>query len=240
MATYTAGDLINRALRLLGVLASGEQPEASESNDSIMAFNQMIDSWSLERLSVYGSMEQVGTWPAGQATQSLGAGGIVSVCPVLLGQGTYFVLDGTSYTLTIINREQYSSIAVKTLSTQVPRFIFPTVSTSGGLFDPVMEVTLYTVPSQNLEMHFVSVVPLNEVSATTDTIYVPKGYYEAYVYNLALRLAPEFGVEPSRVIKTTAAKSRVNLKRINNPNMVLNVPGPLLGKGWYNIETDGN
>lgn len=33
MATYTAGDQINRALRLLGVLAEGETPSASVSQD---------------------------------------------------------------------------------------------------------------------------------------------------------------------------------------------------------------
>ena len=43
MAIYTAGDQINRALRLLGVLAEGETPSASVSQDALMALNQMID-----------------------------------------------------------------------------------------------------------------------------------------------------------------------------------------------------
>jgi hypothetical protein len=53
MATYTAGDQINRALRLLGVLAEGETPSADMSNDALTALNQMIDSWNTERLSVF-------------------------------------------------------------------------------------------------------------------------------------------------------------------------------------------
>jgi hypothetical protein len=44
MATYTAGDQINRALRLLGVLAEGETPTSAMSQDALMAFNQMIVS----------------------------------------------------------------------------------------------------------------------------------------------------------------------------------------------------
>jgi len=43
MATYSAADQINRALRLLGVLAEGETPSASVSQDALMALNQMID-----------------------------------------------------------------------------------------------------------------------------------------------------------------------------------------------------
>ena len=50
MATYTAGEQINRALRLLGVLAEGETPSADMSNDALTALDQMIDSWNTERL----------------------------------------------------------------------------------------------------------------------------------------------------------------------------------------------
>ena len=46
MATYTAGDQINRALRLLGVLAEDETPSASTSNDALVALNQMIDIYA--------------------------------------------------------------------------------------------------------------------------------------------------------------------------------------------------
>ena len=45
MTTYTAGQQIERALRLLGVLAEGETPSAATSQDALMALNQMIDSW---------------------------------------------------------------------------------------------------------------------------------------------------------------------------------------------------
>lgn len=239
MATYTAGQLIKRALRLLGVLASGEEPEAAEYADSVMAFNQMIDSWSLENLTVFGTVDQVFTWPAGEATRTIGtAGDFVGTCPITLGEGTYFVWEGTSYPLKIINREQYSSIAVKTITTQIPQFIFPNTLVPGA--EEMLQMTLYTVPEQDIEIHILSVVPLTQVADETEIVYVPTGYYEAYVYNLALRLADEFGVAPSQSIKKTAAKSRVNIKRINNPNMVMDLPGLMCGVGRYNIVTDNN
>ena len=40
----TANDQINRALRLLGILAEGETPSASMSQDALMEMNQMIES----------------------------------------------------------------------------------------------------------------------------------------------------------------------------------------------------
>ena len=63
----TAGDQINRALRLLGVLAEGETPSAAVSQDGLTALNQMIDSWNTERLSVFSTQDQVFFWPTSPA-----------------------------------------------------------------------------------------------------------------------------------------------------------------------------
>ncbi len=49
----TAGDQINRALRLLGVLAEGETSSAAVMQDSLTALNQMIESWNTERLLTF-------------------------------------------------------------------------------------------------------------------------------------------------------------------------------------------
>ena len=241
MATYTAADLIKRALRLLGVLASGEEPEASEYTDGLMTFNQMIDSWSTESLSVYGTRDQQLTWPSGQATVLLGPSSPDfpgSICPVQLTDATYFILNGVSYPIKIINDDQYSNIPVKTVSTQIPTMLYPNM-TLAGAFD-CMEVTAYTVPSQDLLFHFLSVITLTEVTAETDVIYVPRGYYEAYVFNLAMKMAPEYGITPSREVRQGASKARANIKRINNPNVVMTTPLPSGYNGRYNIVTDGN
>ena len=56
----TAGDQINGALRLIGQLAEGETPSAATAQDSLTALNQMIDSWSSERLSIFSTQDQIG------------------------------------------------------------------------------------------------------------------------------------------------------------------------------------
>jgi len=75
MTTYTAGEQINRALRLLGVLAEGETSSASVSQDSLMALNQMIDSWNTERLAVFATIDQICNWPVGAINATLGPSG---------------------------------------------------------------------------------------------------------------------------------------------------------------------
>jgi hypothetical protein len=98
--TTTAGDQINGALRLIGQLAEGETPSAATSADALTAMNQMLDSWSSERLSVFSTQDQIFTWPASTATRTLGpTGDFVGNRPVLVDDSTYFVDPATASVL---------------------------------------------------------------------------------------------------------------------------------------------
>ena len=233
MATYTAGDQINRALRLLGVLAEGETPSASESADALMALNQMLDSWSTERLSVFSTSDQTFTWPAGQVTRTLGpTGDFVGVRPVLLDDSTYYVDSlGVSHQIQIINEDQYNAIAVKTVNSSLPQFLYVNAT------NPDIEMSLYPVPSQALTWHFVGGSPLAEPVSLATTLAFPPGYMRAFAYNLAMEIAPEFGVEPSQDVRRTAMISKRNLKRINNPDDVMSMPINIVGGMRFNINT---
>ena len=112
----TAGELINGALRLIGMLAEGETPSAATSQDALDAMNQMIDSWNTERLSTFSTQDQIFTWPNNQVHRTLGpTGNFVGNRPVLLDDSTYFKdpTTGISYGIKIINQQQYDGIAVK-------------------------------------------------------------------------------------------------------------------------------
>jgi len=221
MATYTAGDQINRALRLLGVLAEGETPSASVSQDALMALNQMIDSWNTERLSVFCTQDQVFTWPAGEYIRTLGpSGNFVGLRPVLLDDATYYRDPGTnvSYGIKFINQQQYDGIAVKTVTSTYPQVIFVNMGY------PDVTMSIYPRPTRDLEWHFVSVQELTQPATLVTNILFPPGYLRAFTYNLAMEIAPEFGVEPSPQVQRIAMTSKRNLKRINNPDDIMSMP----------------
>ena len=220
MAT-TAGDQINRALRLLGVLAEGETPSAATSQDGLTALNQMIESWNTERLSVFSTQDQIFTWPAGQITRTLGpSGNFVGNRPVLLDEATYYRDAGTnvSYGIKFINQQQYDGIAVKTVTSTYPQVIFVNMTY------PDVTMTVYPQPTRDLEWHFVSVQELSNPATLATNLTFPPGYLRAFVYNLAMEIAPEFGVEPSPQVTRIAMTSKRNLKRINNPDDVMSMP----------------
>ena len=224
MSVYTAGDQINRALRLLGVLAEGETPTAAMSQDALMALNQMIDSWNTERLSVFSTQDQVFTWPASILSRTFGpTGNFVGNRPILLDDATYFKApSGVSYGIKFINQQQYNGIAVKNVTSTFPQVMWVNMTF------PDIEMYVYPRPTQDLEWHFVSVEELNNPATLSTVLYYPPGYLRAFTYNLAMEFAPEFGVEPSPQVQRIAMTSKRDLKRINNPDDVMALPYALV------------
>ena len=217
----TAGEQINGALRLLGVLAEGETPSAATSQDALFALNQMIDSWGTEKLSTFTTQIQIFDWLPGFASRSLGpSGDFVGDRPVLMDDATYFVdtSTGISYGIKLINQQQYDGIAVKSVTSTFPQVMW--VHTNF----PNVDMYVYPVPTKVLEWHFVSAAQLTQPATIATPLYFPPGYLRAFRYNLACELAPEFGVEPSATVSRIAMYSKRNLKRINNPDDIMSIP----------------
>ena len=220
MAT-TAGDQINRALRLLGVLAEGETPSAAVSQDALVALNQMLDSWNTERLSVFSTQDQTFLWPTSTVSRTLGpTGNFVGNRPILLDDSTYFRDPSTnvSFGVKLINQQQYNGIAVKTVTSTYPQVLWVNMTY------PNIEMYIYPVPTRLLEWHFISVQELTQPATLATQFALPPGYLRAFVYNLAMELAPEFGVEPSPQVQRIAMTSKRNIKRINNPDDIMSLP----------------
>ena len=226
MATYTANDQINGALRLIGMLAEGETPSAATSQDALLALNQMIDSWSTERLSVFSTQDQVFTWTPNLISRTLGpSGDFVGNRPIMLDDATYFKdpTNGISFGIKIINQKQYDGIAVKTVTSTYPQVMWINMDY------PNIDMYIYPVPTKALEWHFISVTELDQPASLSTTIAFPPGYLRAFRYNLACEIAAEFGVEAPPSVTRIAMASKRTLKRINNPDDIMSLPYSIVG-----------
>ena len=237
-AGVTAGDIINGALRLLGMLAEGETPSANTSADALLAMNQMLDSWSTERLAVYATRDDVFTWPAQTISRTFGpTGDFVGTRPILLDDSTYFrdTDNGLSYTINFINQDQYIAISLKTAGSTYPQVMWTNMTY------PDIEMYLFPRPTKNLEFHLISVEPLAQPATLNTVLNFPPGYLRAFRYCLACELAPEFGVEPSPQVQRIAMTSKRDLKRINNPDDLMAMPYNLVVRrtARFNIFTGG-
>ena len=217
----TTRDVINDVHRLLGLTDSGNVLPESVYQDNLRSFNQMIDSWNTERLSVFSTQDQVFSWPPNVLSRTLGpSGDFVGNRPILIDDATYFIdpASGISYGIKIINQQQYDGIAVKTVTSTYPQVIWINMDY------PNIDMYVYPKPTKVLEWHFISVEELTQPASLTTELTFPPGYLRAFRYNFACELAAEFHVEPSPQVKRVAMTSKRNLKRINNPDDVMSIP----------------
>lgn len=229
----TVADMINASLRKIGVLASGEVPSANEQSDAFAAFTNMLDSMSNERLIIYSVLREVFALTAGQQTYTFGTGGnFNSIRPQKI-ENAYIQAYGTSpiseIKLEIVNDSQYADLVVKTVTSSLPVYVF-----NDDAF-PLANLSFWPVPSANVNFVSYSWKPLAAYATTSTVITLPPGYLRMLIYNLAVELAPDFGVPASDQVIAIALQAMKNIKRMNSKPIYLSMDAALgPQKGAFN------
>lgn len=228
----TASDVINSALRSVGQLAEGETPSSETSDDCLALLNEMLDSWSNERLMAPYLQEETFSLSASDASYTIGSSGDFNTTrPLSVDDGSYTVLSGTSYPLRGINRAQYDSIPVKATEATFPNVFYYEASY------PLATIYFYPVPSATISFRMVSWKQQTTLSTLATAFSVPPGTIRAIRSNLAIEIASQFGVEAPRSVIKAAMQSKRNLKRVNDPKDVMSMPLAILrryGQGDIN------
>ena len=207
-------DLIRSSMRLIGAIATGETPSAEEVTDGLLALNDMLENWSTETLSVWGSSNQTFSLIANQATYSVGPAGNWNTTRPQDIDGAYCTFGGVDFPIEVISQQQYNDISIKSMKQPITeRLLYVNEY-------PLGVVTVWPVPTQNtaitLTMSRVLVFPV----AVTDVLTGPPGFLKALRYCLAVEFAPEFGVEASATVIQVAADAKGDYKRANLPMIV--------------------
>lgn len=87
-------DIVKGALRSIGALESGEQPDPDAANDAFLLLNDMLASWSNSRMMVYYTTGVTFTLTPGVKEYTIGPGGTIGC--VFTGTIAGFVLTVTS------------------------------------------------------------------------------------------------------------------------------------------------
>lgn len=202
----TAADIIKRALRIIGVLASGETPDANMQADALEALNAMLDAWRTESLMVYALRDE--SIPmTGAASYTIGAGGTLNTARPVKIESAYWRSGDVDYPLAIAGAVAWSLIADKSLAADVPEWLYYEPAYPLGL------LRLNSIPSSG-ELHIVTWTPLDEFAAY-DAFALPPGYREAITYQLAMRLGPEYGRPVSVEVAAVGNAAKEDIKRAN-------------------------
>jgi hypothetical protein len=96
----SASDLIRRAMLTLGVLGSGETPEADEASDALDTLNDMLDAWDSDGLMIYTT--RIDDFPITSAKQlyTLGSGGDFNIDrPAVIDRASIVILSNPAQPL---------------------------------------------------------------------------------------------------------------------------------------------
>lgn len=191
-------------MRKAGVLSKAETPPADEVADALASLNAMLSSWATEGLAVPSRTTDSLVLTAGTGTYTIGTGGTINtVRPVYIVSA--YTRSGTVDTpLQIITDDDYAAIDTKS-DTGTPELLNYTNAY------PLGTINLYPVPSAADTLYLISEKKL-AAYALTDTVALPEGWERAIVYNLAVEIAPEYGVAIPQEAAAIAAISLANIK----------------------------
>jgi len=203
----TALDLITGAGRLLGVVRKGEALDNDEATDGLSALNAILSAWGSETLMALARVrESFSLTSAGSYTIGVGQT-FNTVNPIAISSA--FIRSGSiDYPpLEIISDEEYDSITMKDISGIPNRLCYtnsPTTETG--------TIRLYPKPSASYELHLLIEKPFSTLTLSTDIFFPQRAGERAARYNLAIEMAPEFGVEPSPAVVAIARESKGLMK----------------------------
>lgn len=229
-------DLIRMSLRKINALSMGEgllavqEIPGSQYSDMLITLQVMLRSWSQSKINVYSSKRESVSLIPSQSLYTWGVGGnINSERPHKILSAFVRDVNGSDVPVEIISENQYNSIAVKS-STGRPCYLF---------FQPeypLVNVYLYPTPDISETLWISSLKPFTEASSfssVSDNIAFPTNYEEAIIYNLAIRLAPDFGISVPGEVALIASKSYEDIIHLNAANSVEPISAILPAGGGY-------
>lgn len=221
----TAGQLIYQALNKIGVGAVGEALSADEANDGFTALNQMLDVWSNDGLLVYHITNYLFPVTPGISTYSIGPQATWDTGamkrPMQIQKWGAFVRQTVSpgvtndYKLDYWPNETYQNQFLKGQTSN-----FPTRFTYQPGF-PIGTIILWPVPTIALLFGLSGLDQFQSFGNLTDQVNLPPGYESAIVFNLAVDLAPSYGIEPLQTVFKRAFETKSLLMTTNTDSVYM-------------------
>jgi hypothetical protein len=256
MEPFVFADLARQSLRTIGAIGQGVTMSANDLQLAFEAANDMIDSWAAQRLTIFQVLLKTFPLVANQGSPdnpyTIGPGGDFDVPrPTFITTATMLVSTTSppfKIVLDQLDDAEYGMLTIPgLLSALSEAYYYNGKFDTSGVDTGLGQFFLYPVPNgqQPVSLVLQLPTPMTGFADKTTTLYTfPFGYKEALRYQLAKRLAVEFGktLSPSNeqlCIDTFAVIQRPNA-RMPNIRSDFGVPGVGATQGLYNWRTGSN
>lgn len=230
----TTKQLIDSALRSIGVLASGEEAKPSEVQDALQYATAMLESWSLDGLLVHALQHESFALSAtsGGRTFTIGTGGdFNTVRPIAIENLRLRDSGGLETEIKQYSLNQWASIPIKDAVRNYPE---------GFYYEPGYPLgTIYfsSIPDTGDTLKLVSRKLISDLPALGTDLTYPPGYDRAIRLGLAIELAPEYGKPVPAEMAALFRDSLFKLKRTASAGRVpsLQADAGLVRRRGYDI-----
>ena len=227
----TTKQLIDGALRTIGVLASGEQAKPSEAQDALQYAKQMLDSWSNEGLLVPALTHESFTLSS-KRTYTIGPGGdFDTVRPTTIENVRIRDAGNLETPVSIASLNLWANISLKDTVVNTPDYVYYEPEY------PLGRLEFSCIPTAGYTLKLVTTKPITELPALTESVQFPPGYEKAIRLGLAIELAPEYGVDVSQAVAAGYRQALMVLKRTNSKTRMgtVEVDSGLIRENGYDI-----
>jgi hypothetical protein len=216
----TVQDLITDALEELAAVPAGDTPATQDLVKGLAVLKRFVEASNLHRGNIKAIRRDTRTLTAGTQSYTIGIdpSGVLTatfaaVRPIRIERASVLLTSGsgTLYEpLNLITVEDWSEKTTR--STQsLPKDLFTDEGAplTTWRFDPIPDQN-YTIETWTWQQF--------AQSALADVLTLPQGYYEYWVYGLAIRLAAAYGKDPRATTVALFDEARQNVMALNLPS----------------------
>lgn len=212
---YTTLNLITDVLLDMGVIADQETPTAAQSVGALVKLNDLIESWNIDPLKLYGSTQNLIPFVANQQIYTIGLGGNLNITRP--DEITAAFVRSTSQApsqqqdipLQVLTTEEWANIPVKGMTGTFPFAVW------FNMTNPLIAAHVTPIPTgSNYSMMFFDTNPISALALST-VLSFPNGYKRALKYGLYIELAPSYQIEIPQSIALLAQASKASVDRQN-------------------------
>lgn len=222
----TVRSILEDALVEATVLDPDMAMPANDAARCLRALNRMLSSWQTEDLMIYSTDRLSFNLVAGQQSYTIGVGGnFVTPYAVRPGQidMASVIMNGVELPIEVMNDEQWRDVTLKSVTST-----FPLQMWANGDY-PLNTLYFWPIPAQINALVLYLWHQTVEFASVNATVSLPQGYEDALVLNLAVRLAPGYGMQASPTTIEMAKQAKANIKKMNWEPVYRSVDSVLAG-----------
>jgi hypothetical protein len=209
--TITPGEIVRRALLLIGAVDREKALTGTELNDGLDSLNMMLASWAINKLKIPSVVRESFTLTVGDPSYTIGESSANFSTERPHKILSVFIRDAgnVDYILEEISRDRYNEIFVKGYSMRPYYFYYHPTSPNGTLY-------LSSAPSTAETIYIDSQKDLANLTDPDTAVTLPTNYFELMINHLAIRLAPEYELPVKPETAAIASELMADIHTLNS------------------------